>query len=206
MKQSSFLEQNPTARRQDDFYRTPRWMTEALLRRLRLHFNWTLFEPAAGDGAIVTPLRARGYRVVTNDLVTRPPFRLDSEGGDARLEHVWRAAQFTFGPLDVSVSNLPFDVAFPIVQRALEFSEQGIAMLLRISFVEPTDDRGPWLALHPPARVIVLPRYSFRGVGSDMATCAWFVWNIGAEIATPGVDVVTKDERDELIARCGKAA
>lgn len=206
------LDVDPAARREDDFYRTPRWMTEALLRRIQLKSEWTIFEPAAGDGAIVRPLRERNLSVLTNDLVIRPPFELELQG-DARTPATWDAARQMFGRIDVSVSNLPFDVAFPIMQLAHYWSRIGVALLLRISIVEPTDDprrkkpetaRGPWLAEHPPARMIVLPRHSFRGVGSDMATCCWFVWNTGGTLCVPGIDVVTKGERDELIAKYGK--
>lgn len=193
-----------SVRRDDDFYETPRWMVEALLRRITIPATSRLFEPAAGKGAIVRPLRERGYEVITNDLRRREPFALDLDCGDAGRPLVWDIVRQRFGHIDVSISNLPFDEAFPIVQLAAAYSRLGMAKLLRISFVEPTKERGPWLAKFPPARQIVLPRYSFRGEGSDMATCCWFVWNIGCELAAPGVDVVTWQERDELIALYGR--
>jgi hypothetical protein len=51
-------------------------------------------------------------------------------------------------------------------------------MLLRLSFLEPTRERGPWLAANPPDLVIVLPRISFTGDGkTDSVTCAWMIWD-----------------------------
>jgi len=55
-----------------------------------------------------------------------------------------------------------------------------VAMLLRLSFLEPTakvNPRGPWLAECPPSRLIVLPRCSYTGDGrTDSVTTAWMIW------------------------------
>lgn len=54
----------------------------------------------------------------------------------------------------------------------------GVAMLLRLSYLEPTKDRGHWLNDHPPTQMIVLPRISFTGDGkTDSVTCAWMIWH-----------------------------
>jgi hypothetical protein len=56
--------------RQDrDFYPTPAWPTEAMLRRVRL--PTVIWEPCCGDGAMVRVLEAHGHRVVATDLVDR---------------------------------------------------------------------------------------------------------------------------------------
>jgi len=60
------------ADRGDDFYATPRVAVDSLLA---IEGKWLpngrIWEPACGDGAIVTPLRKAGYRVVATDLVDR---------------------------------------------------------------------------------------------------------------------------------------
>jgi len=54
--------------RQDrDFYPTPAWVTEALLRTVRLPKG--VWEPCCGDGAMAQVLGAHGHRVVGTDLV-----------------------------------------------------------------------------------------------------------------------------------------
>lgn len=216
MKQQPLLEVDPFARRDEDFYGTPRWMTKALLRRLPVRPGWRVCEPCAGDGAILRALPA-GLAVVTNDIVPRgalvPDFLLD-----ATKRSAWDAFLRT-GPIDLTITNPPFDEAIRdnafsddvegIVPRALEASRVGVAMLLRITWLEPTDIRGPWLREHPPAKVIVLPRHNFRGTKStDSATAAWVVWDVGNEWGGQWqpFDVVTKSERDDLIAQYGKAA
>jgi hypothetical protein len=67
------------------------------------------------------------------------------------------------------------------VQHAVATAKVGVALMLRISFTEPTahiHPRGPWLEVNPPKRQLVLPRYSFTQNGrSDSATTCWFVWS-----------------------------
>src|SRR4051812_44616473 len=55
------------ARRDRDFYRTEAWVTEALLAQIAL--RGIIWEPAAGDGAIVAVLQAHGLQVEISDIV-----------------------------------------------------------------------------------------------------------------------------------------
>jgi hypothetical protein len=52
-----------------DFYATPTWVTEALLRHVR--FRGPVWEPCCGDGAMSSVLAAAGHEVVSTDLVDR---------------------------------------------------------------------------------------------------------------------------------------
>jgi hypothetical protein len=52
-----------------DFYATPHWVTEALLRHVR--FRGPIWEPCCGDGAMSTVLAASGYEVVSTDIADR---------------------------------------------------------------------------------------------------------------------------------------
>jgi hypothetical protein len=52
-----------------DFYATPPWVTEALLRHVR--FRGAVWEPCCGDGAMSSVLADHGYDVVSTDLVDR---------------------------------------------------------------------------------------------------------------------------------------
>ena len=53
----------------DDFYATPSWVTEALLRHIR--FRSQIWEPCCGDGAISAVLGRHGYTVVSTDIADR---------------------------------------------------------------------------------------------------------------------------------------
>jgi len=199
MNQPALLDVDPHVRRDEDFYPTPAFMTRALLKRLPSLQGLTVLEPCAGNGAIVDVLPADA-RIVTNDIAVRDPFVPDFLV-DATQRRSWLDFHRAW-PVDVTATNPPFDVAFPILQHAFEFSRRGVVLLLRLTFLEPTEDRGPWLAEHPPDRLIVLPRYDFRGNGkTDSVSTAWMIWNTDAQqpLAQRGVDVVTKAERDELM-------
>ncbi|MEA2788066.1 MAG: hypothetical protein QOG73_472 [Acetobacteraceae bacterium] len=52
-----------------DFYATPPWVTEALLRHVR--FQGPVWEPCCGDGAMSTVLAGHGYDVVSSDIADR---------------------------------------------------------------------------------------------------------------------------------------
>jgi hypothetical protein len=65
------MKRNSGQKRQDkDFYPTPAWVTETLLR------YWVcrpsgIWEPCCGDGSMARVLEAHGHRVVATDLVDR---------------------------------------------------------------------------------------------------------------------------------------
>ena len=52
-----------------DFYATPSWVTEALLRHVQ--FRGPVWEPCCGDGAMSSVMAGHGYDVVSTDLVDR---------------------------------------------------------------------------------------------------------------------------------------
>jgi hypothetical protein len=157
------------SRRAFDFYPTPAWATRVLLQYAGV--GGSVYEPCAGAGDIATVLE--DYRhighVTTNDIDRSR--RVDFHE-DAR-----EAAAWTYRP-DWVVSNPPFSDAMAITMFAVGKAKRGVAMLLRLSFLEPTAERGPWLAEHPPTHLIVMPRISFTGDGkTDSVTTAWLVWD-----------------------------
>lgn len=196
MTQPPLLEHDPAARRAFDYYPTPAWMTRALIKRVR---PFDVIEPCAGDGAIVRVLEAeRCGPVLTNDLDT-------SRGTLWHLDATRRASwgQFMARKRPCrpvwGVTNVPFDVADTIVPLAVEHLPY-FATILRLSWLEPTERRARFLREHPPSNLIVLPRHDFKGRGStDSVTSAWFVWGCSSR-GGRRIDVVTREERDELIA------
>lgn len=190
---------DPTARHEDDFYATPKYQSRALLNRLSLRPGWRVLEPCAGDGAIVREL-PHVVDVVTNDIVQRDPMVPDFLL-DATLTTTWENFEAA-GPLDIVLTNPPFDVAFHIAQHAIEHARVALILLLRLSWFEPTEERGPWLRKYPPTSLIVLPRYDYRRNGkTDSVTSCWAVWARVPRLVVPGIDFVTWSERDELIAQ-----
>lgn len=158
----------PRAKRRElDFYETNAELTDLLL----LHVDFRgpgIAEPCNGLGAITRRLRERvpGLVVRTYDI-------------DPRKEPETVADARTLAypdDIDAVITNPPFSDAFEILTNAHK-QGLGIALLLRLSFLEPSLDRGEWLTMHPPDLVIVCPRVSFTDDGqTDSVTCAWMVW------------------------------
>lgn len=153
-----------------DFYPTPGFMTRSLL-----HFHpgisgSNVLEPCSGQNHIASVLEQAGCRVSTNDIDRRHPAMTHWNAMPAEYWDMWAP------DVDWVITNPPFTVALPILQHAVRKARVGVAFLLRKTFLEPTDDRGPWLQEHPPTRSIGQPRYSFRGSGSDSVSCDWYLW------------------------------
>lgn len=161
-----------------DYYPTPAWMTRSLLHFHPAIAKSTVLEPCAGGGAITNVLREAGCVVYENDI---DPRHGHGNEQDAMSRHFWCAAPW----VDWVITNPPFNVALPILEQAVAHARVGVAFLLRKTFLEPTDDRGPWLAQHPPTRLIGQPRYSFRGTGSDSVSCDWYLWERERVVGLP---------------------
>ncbi len=171
-----------SGRRQFDFYETPPWQTRALLRRSQI--SGVVLECCVGDRSLAKVLT--NCDVVTNDIDPQRPaeFHLD-----ASLPESWEA----FPKVDWVVTNPPFNCALPILQLAHRHARFGVVMLLRLSFLEPTKQRAPWLCEHPPARQIILPRWSYKQNGStDSVTTAWYVWLTNSK----PIGIVGLDEKE----------
>jgi hypothetical protein len=160
-------------RRHLDQYFTPASATLELQYLIPFHESWVL-ECCNGDGGISKVLNTAATKTNDIDESLAADFHLD-----ASLKSSWE--QFTVGAHWV-VSNPPFNQAAEIVPLAYDYAKVGIAMLLRLSFLEPTKNRGHWLNKNPPTQLIVLPRISFTGDGkTDNVTCAWMVWEKGKQ-------------------------
>jgi len=145
-------------------------MVRTLLRHQPEIAGTMVLEPTAGDGAIVRVLVDEGgCRVVTNDVDINHSTMTHE---DARTDEYWRHAP----RVSLVVANPPFASALDIVVHAVEHADVGVAMLLRKTWTEPVKARGPWLAEHPPTRIIGLPRHRFHGRGTDSTSCDWHIW------------------------------
>lgn len=165
-------------RREFDAYYTPNPLVTALLDR----HPWllqcgTILEPCAGEGNISDALKARGADVITGDI--RPEVGADYTW-DFTLEGLATYADPEppmMPKVGAIITNPPFSESSAFVRAALAITPN-VAMLMRMTWIEPTKDRREIWRDTPPSWVHVLnPRPCFTGDGkSDSATCAWFVW------------------------------
>ena len=165
-----------------DYYRTPAWCIEALLREEELLPD--VFDPACGDGAILAAIQEHGADHIVHAqeldhavaLEASQRLRIPVSVGDS----LDPSACWPDGDV---VMNPPYRQAADFVRRALrEVPPRGkVCALLRLNFLGSSRKRldivGPASDL---ARVLVLPkRPSFTGDGrSDSCEYAWFVFQV----------------------------
>jgi hypothetical protein len=195
------------ARRDLDAYFTPPYMTNALLD-LVPEIRGNVFEPCAGDGDISNTLmdggkgRKRFPKIFTNDIDGDRDTHFHF---DASKPLLWPAKLGAAAEqIDWVITNPPYDhkILLPIVQNSLQFAKKGVAMLLRLSFEEPTktgaNARGPFLDKDENRIVkrLVMPRHSFTGDGkSDSVTVAWMIWSNEPLEGWPNISVHRARER-----------
>jgi hypothetical protein len=161
--------------RGNEAYFTVHEAVESLLHLERL--PQMIWEPAAGDGAIVRPLRALGHTVFASDLAD---YGLDD---CARLNYLLAPA---IPEMQGIVTNPPFSLAHQFVEKALT-EVPYVAVLARNNFEESVE-RLPLFRYRPYARkwlssrrLPMMHRVGWTGRRASSAICfAWFVWDAGA--------------------------
>jgi len=172
-------------------------MTRALIAHVP-EIRGNVMECCVGDKSIDAVLvKDSDYDVLfTNDIdPTKSAYR-----------HLCASDPHLYKDLDVDwvITNPPY--AMPlctnIVANAIKHARVGVAMMLRISFEEPTakvNPRGPFLEANPLTRKLVMPRHSFTGNGkSDSATTAWMIWS---KVPLSGAPMLSLYRANELYAR-----
>lgn len=117
---------NPTDRPEDDFYPTPRPTTEALLRVET--FNGPIWEPAAGDGAIMDVFDEHGYNMIGTDITPR---KADITPQDYLLSIRLFAPNV--------VTNPPFKLLNQFIQKTHELNPDKWALLAKLQALETID-------------------------------------------------------------------
>lgn len=160
-------------RERNDFYPTPPEPIRALLavEGARLRQFPAVWEPAAGNGALVAEMRAVGLQVVASDLVDR--------GCGAEIRSF-----YDFGPQDgmpaAHLTNPPFGECNTgrWITHALDvLAAEYMALLLPLGWPGAASRAALWTRL-PPARVYLMRwRIDFSGGGAPPMLNAWFVWD-----------------------------
>eukprot|EP00904_Undaria_pinnatifida_P003294 jgi/Undpi1/12966/HiC_scaffold_7.g02632.m1 len=126
----------------------------------------------ATQDAVNMVLAANGLRISTNDL--NRCLQADTHY-DASSEQCVKAFTQEARCIDWIVTSPPYKNAFTTLGQALRIARVEVAFKLRLSFLEPSKARGPWLKENPPSVIVYLPRATYRGRVSNSPE-AWFVW------------------------------
>jgi hypothetical protein len=173
-------------RKDQNLYETPAWVTDAPMGTLsdRLPRGWSVWEPCAGNGKMVSAIEKAGYRVFASDYVSRPS--LNAVGDIRELST----------PIGTSaiITNPPYGVGLTesIIADAIEKMRpcRGlVAMLLKVDYDSGKSDRrrqlfegceafAGKLVLRGRINWFPLKRRSDGSVGPGSSdNHAWFVWD-----------------------------
>lgn len=165
-----------------DACQTPAYALDPLLPYLSL--DWTIWEPAAGEGLLVEALYDSGFyenRVIAGDILTGQNF-------------------FDYQPdgWDCLVTNPPYSIQFQWLERCYQLTKP-FALLLKVETLgtktaqELFDQHGVEVIFVSPRINFKMPNKGWDGGGAQFPT-AWYTWglNIGRQITfakvTPDAD------------------
>lgn len=162
-------------REKDEFYPTPPEPIRALLHAEigRIRDFDCVWEPSAGDGALVREMESLGLDVVASDLVDR--------GAGFEVKSFY---DFDKAPSLCSVQNPPFDQCgwgtgkARWLKHALEtLGLEYMALLMNWNWPGAGGLSSFW-SQHPPARVYLMRwKIDFTGQGAPPMLNGWFVWD-----------------------------
>jgi hypothetical protein len=190
-------------RHNNDAYYTHAGLVKTLLDNVPICGD--VCEPCAGEGHIAYQLLNVPLDVVSADIDPNAGYAM-YEGEDMTSPDTWKKILWDLDKtgFDWTVTNPPYRQpdCQKIIENAWEHSKIGVAMLLRLTYLEPCalsakdganwlarypdrplgdafDGRAPFLKSAPLSHLLVFnPRPQFRTdtKGTDNTTVAWFVW------------------------------
>ena len=170
-----------------DYYPTPPWATEFLMKWLvkqgyllsDMQGNGTCLEPAAGGGHMVNVLQNYFTQVDASDL--HDPANMGYPREDFLLPFSEKDTH------DFIITNPPFVLAEEFTLKALERARVGVCMICRIAFLEGGKRYNNLFKTNPPNHVCVFVNRVAMVKGrydpkASSATCyAWFIWMRGEQ-------------------------
>ena len=160
-------------REENDYYATDPSTIEKLFKRES--FNNLIWEPACGGGHLSRAMEREGKLVYSSDLIDR---NYGDEIGDFLN---WKTSY----PTGDIITNPPYKYAQEFVEKAMEVTNNKVAMFLKLTFLEG-QKRKKLFEKYPPKTVYVFSQRQkcatngdFANTGSSAACYAWFVWEKG---------------------------
>jgi hypothetical protein len=160
---------NNGEREKDDFYPTPAWAVEELLKREV--FTGTIWECACGEGDISKVFIKNGFQVHSTDLIDR---------GYGSQEDFFESDFIA----DNIVTNPPYKLALEFVLKCKQQSRNKIAMFLKTVWLESDsryemfqDKEFPLKTVYQFSKRVSLYKNGVKMKNSGMISYAWYVWD-----------------------------
>lgn len=166
----------------DDFP-TPPWATRALCEFLRngppceFTEEHTVREPAANRGHMVKPL-GESFKIVLGSDVH------DYGAGFPVRDYLWGPAEH-ITMTHWTITNPPFRLAEQFIERACHLSTRGVAMLVRLAFLEGIGRYERLFSINPPDYIlqfterVVMHKGRLAPEGSTATAYCWVIWLTG---------------------------
>lgn len=164
---SAVMQQRKEPHNSLDDYPTPPWATRALCEWLaeRGYVRGVVREPAANRGHMVHPLAEYFDKVEPSDIH-------DYGYGFPQQDYL-------FGPLpstvDWTITNPPFRLAQQFIERMIETSRVGCAVIVRSAFMEGIG-RYNELFSQPLTERVVMHKGKLTATGSSATAYSWVIW------------------------------
>ena len=153
----------------DDFYPTPAYAVEELLKREV--FIGNVWECACGEGDISQVLKKAGYEVISTDLIDR---------GYGEQIDFFKSNIIA----DNIITNPPYKIALDFVLKAKKQSTKKIAMFLKTVWLESEsrydmfqDKEFPLKKIYQFSKRVTLYKSGIKMKNSGMIAYAWYVWD-----------------------------
>ena len=176
-------------RQVDDFYATDPKAITALFNKES--FSDNIWECACGNGALSEQMEYFGKRVKSTDLV-------DRGYGMGGVNFLLETKPFK-GDI---ITNPPYKYATEFVLKALELTQNKVAMFLKLTYLEGKDRYKRIFSICPPKNIYVFVnrvecyKNDIRADEPNNAICyAWFVWEKGYK-DKPKVSWITSNDTD----------
>lgn len=160
---------NNGEREKDDFYPTPSWAVEELLKRE--NFEGNIWECACGEGDISNVFKEKGFDVRSSDLIDRKY---------GIVEDFFKSNHLA----DNIVTNPPYKYALEFVLESKKKSSKKIAMFLKTVFLESDKRKSMFLDSEYPLKTVYqfskrvsLYKNGIKMKNSGMISYAWYVWD-----------------------------
>jgi 16S rRNA A1518/A1519 N6-dimethyltransferase RsmA/KsgA/DIM1 with predicted DNA glycosylase/AP lyase activity len=178
-------------RLESDFYVTPEKTIHTFLNNWHSLDHLSIFEPAAGNGAICKVIKERypTANIVANEIRKEENENLIKYADSV---HHLDFLKFKDSKLDFDLifTNPPFNQAQEFLEKCFEIAKEDtdIVMLLRLAFLESKKRYDFWQK-NPLYRLLVLSeRPSFINGKTDATAYCWMVWRKSS--TTQGVHVI----------------